>query len=87
MSQLGSLTPQQETFVGEYLKASDPVAAVQVAYPNTAPKNLRRMASYTLERRAVRIAIAQRRGEQEVFTREFLLEQLLDVIAKGIVSH
>jgi hypothetical protein len=54
-----------------------------MAYPNTSPKNQRRMASYVLERRAVRAAIAQERGETEVLTREFLLEQLQDVIEKS----
>jgi phage terminase small subunit len=78
-----SLTAQQQTFVSEYIKSGNPVQAVQVAYPGTAPENLRRMASYVLERRAVRAAIAEQRGEMEVLTKDFLLEQLWDVVKKG----
>jgi hypothetical protein len=82
------LTPQEKVFVDTYLEAqlhddTRPLAAMMAAekaYPNAAHRSHVAMSHEVLNRRDVQEAIVLGRGIPEVFTKEYLLLRLKEII-------
>jgi hypothetical protein len=85
---MSDLTMQEKIFVDAYLEASSKretastaaLIAAQKAYPNAAPRSQLAMSHEVLNRRDVQDAIVLGRGCSNVFTKEYLLLQLKQII-------
>lgn len=74
------LTAQEKIFVEAYVETNSALEAAKRAYPNASFRSQQTLAHAVLNRAKVQNAIVSKRGAETVFSKEYLLLQLKDII-------